>query len=594
MRSRTRHIVLLTAIALVALVVAVAMSRPVARARPAAVKPIKLIQLTTNFNNPVGIDHYEPGNQVIMSVNYPDGRPRNFEIVTLDGRRKRFSLIAGLTDEVKIASVRKSDCEAGFEPGEMFTGSGRPGVITRISFDGSKITNPWIRLPGESGLMRGSLFQDRFCVFDGDLIAVTTTGGVWRVPSTGRATRIADVGTHLEGLTTVPNVPSVYGPWAGKILAGAENQGRIYAFAADGSYAFYNLGLNPEDIDIVPADSNFFGVDFVGRRLVGAPVSEWEDKLGDVVVAEEVGNLWDVRWDAEAGMFDLTRLAQVGQWEHMTFSSAGIVEIPGVTPHPTRTPTETETPTATDTPTAIPTDTPTALPPSPSATVTPSPSPSATPTATGTPWPVVLPIALREQCTPSRQPADIALVLDASNSMLDMTSAGRSKMDAARAAIRTFLTLLTPGADQAAIVWFNDTAAVAEGLTGDRVALAGALGSVRNHAHSRIDLGIDAARQELGGTRHKLGNRLVMIVLTDGLPNPIPPEQVVAAAAQAKAAGQTIYTIGVGDDVDANLLRAVASTPSGFYGAPDGEALNRIYSAIAAVIPCLETRWWPR
>ena len=69
----------------------------------------------------------------------------------------------------------------------MFTGTGQPGQIARISPDGSTIDNPWITLPGETGLMRGQLQFDRTGVFDGDLIVTTTAGHLWRVTSAGDA-----------------------------------------------------------------------------------------------------------------------------------------------------------------------------------------------------------------------------------------------------------------------------------------------------------------------------------------------------------------------------------------------------------------------
>src|SRR5438132_354342 len=82
----------------------------------------------------------------------------------------------------------------------------------------------------------------------GNLLVVTTDGNAWRVSAAGLATRLASLGTHLEGLTTVPNDPAKYGPWAGHALAGAEDQGRIYAIGADGAVDFYELGVRPEDI----------------------------------------------------------------------------------------------------------------------------------------------------------------------------------------------------------------------------------------------------------------------------------------------------------------------------------------------------------
>ncbi len=291
---------------------------------------ITLTQITTGFNNPIGIDHHQPTNQLVMSVHYPSGSPHNFELVAADGSRVPFSAASGLTDEVKIGTAR--DGLGGFTPGELFVGTGVGGRIARISADGSVITNPWVVLPGETGLMRGSLHVDRTGVFGGDLIAVTTAGGVWRINSAGIMSFILRLtGVHLEGLTTVPNDVAKYGPWAGKILAGAEAQGRIYAIAPDGSFTFHALGIAPEDFDIIPANENFFGVDFGGARLMGAPPSEFAGMVGDVLVAQEFpGILWHVRWDAANNAFVATNIAQVAQWEHVTFSTAGVREIPPV------------------------------------------------------------------------------------------------------------------------------------------------------------------------------------------------------------------------------------------------------------------------
>ncbi len=295
---------------------------------------VNLTQITTGFNGLIGIDHHAPTNQVLVSVFYPTGQPYNFELVAADGTHAQFSAISGLTNEIKIATARDDGggmSIGGFPAGEFFTGSGVPGEIVRVSPDGAVVQNPWVTLPGETGLLRGSLHVDRTGVYGGDLIVVTTSGKVWQVDSAGNSTQLASLGTHLEGLTTVPNDPVKYGPWAGKILAGAEQQGRIYSIDPAGNTAFFTLGIDPEDIDIIPANENFFGVDFGSQTLWGAPPSEFAGLVGDVLIAEEFpGILWHVKWDAASNSFQVTNVAQVTQWEHVTFSTAGIVEIPPI------------------------------------------------------------------------------------------------------------------------------------------------------------------------------------------------------------------------------------------------------------------------
>ncbi len=247
------------------------------------------------------------------------------------------------------------DTLGGFTVGDLFTGNGQPGQIARLSNNGQTVQNPWVVLTPETGLLRGSLYVDRTGVFGGDLIVVTTAGGVWRINAAQQATRLATLGVHLEGVITVPD-DARYGAWRGKILAGAEDQQQLWTIDPQGTAVPYSdLSIRPEDIDLIPANENFFGVDYGNSRLVGAPASAFSNWVGDIAIAEEgtSGNpaiLWRVWWDGSA--WQKQALAQVGQWEHMTFSSAGLPPIP---PIPTNTPTLTRTPTNTLTPTATPT-----------------------------------------------------------------------------------------------------------------------------------------------------------------------------------------------------------------------------------------------
>ncbi|HEX7152041.1 MAG TPA: PKD domain-containing protein [Thermoanaerobaculia bacterium] len=296
-------------------------------------QPFALKVISTEFRAPIGIDYHAPSNKVVLSANYPSGTPHNFELVGADGSHSPFSNVSGLTDELKVATARDDGngmSRGGFPAGTLFAGTGVAGVIMRISPDGSNVQNPWVTLPGENGLMRGSLYVDRTGVFGGDLIAVTTTGGVWRITSAGVPTKIASVGTHLEGAITIPN-EARYGPWAGRIVAGAEATGVFWAVDVQGNKQSISLGILPEDLDLIPANENFFGVDYGGGKLWGAPASMFAGMAGDILVAEEhAGILWRVRWNGSA--FEKQELARVTQWEHVTFAPAGIAEVPQATP----------------------------------------------------------------------------------------------------------------------------------------------------------------------------------------------------------------------------------------------------------------------
>jgi len=293
---------------------------------------IVLTAVSGPFNGSVGISHHQPTNKVLTSNFYPSGQPHNFELVAADGAHTAFSNVAGISGELRIATARgegQSTTVGGFTSGEVFTGTSVPGVIARIAADGSSIQNPWIILPGQTGLLNGGLHVDRTGVFGGDLIAATTLGGVWRITASGQATQIANLNTRLEGITVVPNDPDRYGPWSGKILTGAKEQGLVYALDPQGVSTSYQFGINPEDITVIPAHENFYGVDPSTQKIWGAPANAFTSIIGDVLIAQETpGTLSRVHWNGTD--FEVSQIAQVTQWKQITFSPAGIAPLTSV------------------------------------------------------------------------------------------------------------------------------------------------------------------------------------------------------------------------------------------------------------------------
>jgi Mg-chelatase subunit ChlD len=258
------------------------------------------------------------------------------------------------------------------------------------------------------------------------------------------------------------------------------------------------------------------------------------------------------------------------------------VEALAPTETPTPTPTDTATPTATNTPTN------TVIPPTP----------------TPTPGPNYLPVALKDQwlyptptpgCIPSQQTVDVTLVIDTSNSMLDPTQpGGQIKLDAAIEAALGFLDYLKLPADgsqdQVAVVWFNTGVGLETPLTGDRATVEAAIRRLplRQAPGTRIDKGLDTAYAEMVGPRHRAQNNRAVILVTDGHQEPGSGgrDAVLAAADQIKAAGITLWTIGLGVDADQDLLREAATSPDFYKYAPNAEDLRLIYEEIARVVPC--------
>jgi Mg-chelatase subunit ChlD len=187
------------------------------------------------------------------------------------------------------------------------------------------------------------------------------------------------------------------------------------------------------------------------------------------------------------------------------------------------------------------------------------------------------------------------LVLDASTSMLELVAPARTKRDAATDAARRFLDLLKPR-DQAGIAYFNDRAVLLQELTSDRAALSAALDLIENRQFTRLDLGIAVGAVELASPRHRPGNRPVLVLLTDGKANPEPVESALAEADRAKAAGVTLFVIGLGrpEDLDDAALRQIATVPDFYHQTSDAAALAAIYEEIAGTIPCSASSFWGR
>lgn len=193
---------------------------------------------------------------------------------------------------------------------------------------------------------------------------------------------------------------------------------------------------------------------------------------------------------------------------------------------------------------------------------------------------VYLPAAYRDHCTPAR-PFDVILALDASTSMVG-DKAARS-LEAARA----FVQLLPMPPVRTGVVAFNDTADVISPLTIDMNAVLRALQGLPSDEGTRIDRAIQTAVDVLIAAPGDDPTRFpVLILLTDGKHAGSPVQDALNAAAGARRAGVTVYTIGIGPDADASLLIRVAGDPDRFFASQGGDDLREIYRRIAGTLPC--------
>lgn len=234
-------------------------------------------------------------------------------------------------------------------------------------------------------------------------------------------------------------------------------------------------------------------------------------------------------------------------------------------------------------------------------------TPDAPPTAAPTPRPpsvrkhvAFLPVALSgQQCPPADVFTDIALILDASTTMLETDPSGRTKNELSVQAARAFvdgLRLRDRGpSDQVSLVAFNATSTVLSPLTPRRAELQSALDTFTPiQMQSRVELGIYTGLAQLVGAKHRRANRQVMVVISDGKANPVPGEEAVQASRGAQEAGIDVVVLGIGPDMDVDVLRRMASRPTDFHVAPSAAALTGILQRMAAhTIPCDDRMYWP-
>lgn len=168
-------------------------------------------------------------------------------------------------------------------------------------------------------------------------------------------------------------------------------------------------------------------------------------------------------------------------------------------------------------------------------------------------------------------PVDVMLVIDRSGSM----SSG--KLDAAKNAAWTFVNQLKQ-TDKSGLVSFGDEARLDQRLTFDHWRTKDAIYGLQHGGWTAMGDGIAVAQGEIV-LRARGDSAHVMIVLSDGESNR--GWDPIEAADDAKAEGTIIYTIGLGNDADEDVLKEVATSPDHYYYAPDANDLLEIYEDIS-------------
>lgn len=165
---------------------------------------------------------------------------------------------------------------------------------------------------------------------------------------------------------------------------------------------------------------------------------------------------------------------------------------------------------------------------------------------------------------------DLALSIDSSGSMSWNDPEGLRR-DAAKIFVDALLA-----EDRAAVIDFDSGARVLQPLTTDKAAVKGAIDRIDDFGGTNISAGVGAANSVLINNNDPDRGR-VMILLTDGDGSWNP-----YYLNQAKQSYITIYTIGLGNAVNAGLLSTIASETGGqYYQVASAEELPEAFRRIS-------------
>ena len=188
-------------------------------------------------------------------------------------------------------------------------------------------------------------------------------------------------------------------------------------------------------------------------------------------------------------------------------------------------------------------------------------------------------------------PTDVVLAIDLSGSMNNDQADPPEPISSVLTAAEAFVMRMQSG-DQAGVVTFATNANTEQVLTNNIAEVADTVESLEidpseERGSTNTGEAINQALSELISARHNTAARKVLVLLTDGLttaPGEDPDAYALAAASEAKAAGINIYTIGLGEQVNMEFVRQLASSRNQAYQAISRSQINDIYETITGDI----------
>jgi len=192
-------------------------------------------------------------------------------------------------------------------------------------------------------------------------------------------------------------------------------------------------------------------------------------------------------------------------------------------------------------------------------------------------------------------PVNVMLLVDTSGSMNDDNMDPPQPLTDAKNAAADFVGRLTKN-DNIGLVSFATNAAILQEITDDHIQARDTVSNIvilpeEETGSTNIGDGIQKAveafsrfsTQMLGEDIHS--DRKIIILLTDGLANepedPGGEPYAVSFANTAKDSGMSLFTIGLGDNVNKVFLAELASSPSQYFQAATSRDLDGIYRKIS-------------
>ncbi len=215
--------------------------------------------VATNLHYPTVIDYHPPQRSLIISYNPPYDQTNAFGIIDEHAFLTNWSELGWIPNgfyNFRLVFATAKTTANGFTNGDLFFGVNLTGESQRtqaqigwLSSNGMTYNTNWLLLPNDYN-QPTDLHIDRTGIWSNDLVAVTSDDithslqlyNVWRIHSqtdTNLITRIQAL--HLEGLLTLPDDESRYGPWAGRLLTADRDLGQIFAVDTNGTYTSSSL-----------------------------------------------------------------------------------------------------------------------------------------------------------------------------------------------------------------------------------------------------------------------------------------------------------------------------------------------------------------